>query len=713
MSFDSELLQQTPDRAQRAFALNRREWLKLFGAGLVVCAVDATGLQESGGRPRSSEEENTPRGIQSWIHIASDNRVTVFTGKAEMGQNIRTSLAQQVAEELHVPFAAIDMMMADTELCPFDMGTFGSRTTPQMGTELRNIAAAAREMLIDMAVGPLGANRAQLVAFSGAVVSPSDHRSVRYGDLLNGQQLIRLIPDDPPLASPEQWSIAGKTVAKVDGREFVTGKHQYTSDITRPGMLYGKVLRPTAFQAVLSSVDAEAAQRTEGVTFVHDGDFVGVAAFDSTTAARSLATIKAEWKAPDQISEKSLYGYLRKQSSPPSQSPQSGRGERSNVHEKGSVENGMASADKKIEATYTVAYIQHAPLEPRAAVAEWNDDKLTVWTGTQRPFAVRDELAEAFRLPTANVRVIVPDTGSGYGGKHTGEAAIEAARLARAAKKPVKLQWTREEEFTWAYFRPAGVIDVRAGARSDGTLVAWEFHNYNSGPAAINTFYTTPNQKIEFHPAKSPPLRQGSYRGLAATANHFARESAMDELAHALGVNPLQFRLKNIEDPRLKAVFETAAQRFGWGKAPASHTGIGLAGGFEKGGYVATCAEVAVDPSTQAVRILRVVEAWDCGPVVNPNGLKNQIEGAIIQGIGGALFEDVHFGQGRILNPHFASYRVPRFKDVPKIEVEIIDRKDQKPFGAGETPIVGLAPAVANAMFNATGKRIRSMPMNV
>lgn len=713
MSFDSELLQQTPDRAQRSFTLNRREWLKLFGAGLVVCAVDARGLQESGGRPRSSEEENTPRGIQSWIHIGSDNRVTVFTGKAEMGQNIRTSLAQQVAEELHVPFEAIDMVMADTELCPFDMGTFGSRTTPQMGTELRNIAAAAREMLIDMAVRPLGANRAQLIAFSGAVVSPSDHRSVRYGDLLNGQQLVRLIPDDPPLAAPEQWSIAGKAVAKVDGREFVTGKHQYTSDIARPGMLYGKVLRSTAFQAVLSSVDADAAQRTDGITFVHDGDFVGVAAFDSTTAARSLATIKAEWKASDQISENGLFDYLRKQSGTPSQSPQSGRGERSNVHEKGSIESGLASADKKIEATYSVAYIQHAPLEPRAAVAEWNDDKLTVWTGTQRPFAVRDELAEAFHLPTANVRVIVPDTGSGYGGKHTGEAAIEAARLARAAKKPVKLQWTREEEFTWAYFRPAGVIDVRAGARSDGTLLAWEFHNYNSGPAAINIFYTAPNQKIEFHPTQSPPLRQGSYRGLAATANHFARESAMDELAHALGVNPLQFRLKNIEDPRLKAVFETAAQRFGWGKAPAAHTGVGLAGGFEKGGYVATCAEVAVDPSTQAVRIVRVVEAWDCGPVMNPNGLKNQIEGAIIQGIGGALFEDVHFDQGRILNPHFASYRVPRFKDVPKIEVEIIDRKDQKPFGAGETPIVGLAPAVANAIFKATGKRIRSMPMHV
>jgi len=312
-----------------------------------------------------------------------------------------------------------------------------------------------------------------------------------------------------------------------------------------------------------------------------------------------------------------------------------------------------------------------------------------------------------------NVRVIVPDTGSGYGGKHTGEAAVEASRLAKAANKPVKLQWTREEEFTWAYFRPAGVIDVRAGARSDGTLLAWEFHNYNSGPAAINTFYTIPNQKIEFHPTQSPPLRQGSYRGLAATANHFARESAMDELAQALGIDPLEFRLKNIDDARLRAVFEAAARRFDWGKRPTAGHAFGIAGGFEKGGYVATCAEVSVDPNSRGVSIARVVEAWDCGPVVNPNGLRNQIEGAIVQAIGGALFEDVHFDQGRVLNPHFSSYRVPRFRDVPKIEVEIIDRKDQKPFGAGETPIVGLAPAVANAVFNATGKRIRSMPLTV
>ena len=710
MSFDSELQQQSPDKTNYSFQVNRRDLLKIFGAGLLVCAVDACALQESG-RARGREEDQVSHDIASWIHIAPDNHVTVFTGKAEMGQNIRTSLTQQVSEELRAPVDAITLVMADTDLCPFDMGTFGSRTTPQMGTELRNISAAAREMLIDLAAERLSVNRAQLASADGAVMNTANHQSVRYGDLLHGQQLVKLIPDDPPLISPERWTIAGKPVSKIDGQEFVTGKHRYASDVKREGMLYGKVLRPNAYHATLASLDAATAQRIPKIIVVRDGDFVGVVGPDSATALQRLSALKAEWKAPQHISDKDLFDYLRKQASQNGSHPAEGGG-RPNSHEQGSVENGLASADKKIEATYTVAYIQHAPLEPRAAVAEWNGDKLTVWTGTQRPFAVRDELAQAFRVPEANVRVIVPDTGSAYGGKHTGECAVEAARLAKAAGKPVRLQWTREEEFTWAYFRPAGVIDVHAGAAKDGTLVTWEFHNYNSGPAAINTMYNAANQRIQFHPVENPPLRQGSYRGLAATANHFARESAMDELAHALNMDPLEFRLKNITDPRLRAVFETAAKRFGWGQQkPSAQRGFGLAGGFEKGGYVATCAEVAIDPATHGIRILRVIEAWDCGAVVNPNGLRNQIEGAIVQAIGGALFEAVRFDNGRVTNPHFSQYRVPRFRDVPKIDVEIIDRKDEKPFGAGETPIVGLAPAVANAVFRATGNRIRSMPL--
>jgi isoquinoline 1-oxidoreductase len=311
-----------------------------------------------------------------------------------------------------------------------------------------------------------------------------------------------------------------------------------------------------------------------------------------------------------------------------------------------------------------------------------------------------------------NIRVVVPDTGSGYGGKHTGETAIEAARLARAARKPVKIVWSREEEFTWAYARPAGVIRAKSGVRKDGVITAWEFHNHNSGPSAIEMKYDVPNLHMQFHPSDSP-LRQGSYRALAATANHFARESHIDELAHAIGMDPLEFRLKNAKDERLRGVLEAAASAFGWrDRKTASGQGFGIACGFEKDSYVATCVEIAATRGDlQNLKIVRVVESFDCGAVVNPSHLKNQIEGAIVQGLGGALFEQVQFAKGKILNPHFAQYRVPRFSDLPPIEVVLVNRKDIPSAGAGETPIVGIAPAIANAIFSATTTRLRSLPL--
>jgi isoquinoline 1-oxidoreductase len=331
-----------------------------------------------------------------------------------------------------------------------------------------------------------------------------------------------------------------------------------------------------------------------------------------------------------------------------------------------------------------------------------------VWTGTQRPFGVRGELAAAFQIPESKVRVIVPDTGAGYGGKHTGEAAVEAARLAKTAGKPVKLVWTRQEELTWAYFRPAGVIEIASGARKDGSLTAWEFHNYNSGGSGIRTPYEVAHRRTEFHASHSP-LRQGSYRALAATANHFARESHMDELAQAVSLDPLEFRLKNLREPRLRAVLEAAARSFGWGKTAPSHHGVGLAVGTEKGGFVATCVEVAVDGPK--VQVLRAVTAFECGAVINPDHLKNQVEGAMIQGLGGALFEAIDFEDGRVLNARFSRYRVPRLRDTPEVETVLLDRKDLASAGAGETPIVTIAPAVGNAIFAASGVRLRSMPM--
>jgi isoquinoline 1-oxidoreductase len=689
------------------FEIARRDFFKGLGGGLLIVFAlkEARAQQESGGGRRGGGG-SAPQNIGAWLHIGEDGTATVYTGKTEVGQDIRTSLAQVVAEELRAPLASIRLVMADTELTPYDAGTFGSLTTPRMGPQLRRAAVAARESLIDMAAEKWAVERETITVDNGEVTHPPTKRTFTFGQLTKGQKLTKTIGENTPLTPPERWKIAGQATLKVNGRDIVTGKHQYTSDLKRPEMLYGKILRPSAFGATLASVDIQAAEKMTGVTVVRDGDFVGVTAPSQSAAAKAIEAIRAEWKTTAQISAKELFDYLKR----PSEGRSGGSGRRPDF-ERGSIAEGMAAAEQKYSGVYTVAYIAHAPLEPRAAVAEWKDGKLTVWTGTQRPFGVRSELANALHIPEENIRVIVPDTGSGYGGKHTGEAALEAARLAKAAGKPVRLVWSREEEFTWAYFRPAGVIEVKSGASRDGMLTAWEFHNYNSGSAGIRTVYDIPHQRIEFHQVNSP-LRQGSYRALASTANHFAREVHLDEVASSLRLDPLEFRLKNLKDERLRAVLEGAAKSFGWGKAKAATDhGFGIAGGFEKGGYVASCAEVAIDRASGKVKVVRVATAFECGTIVNPDGLRNQVEGAIIQGLGGALFEAIDFENGKILNPRFSRYRVPRFSDMPMLETVLINRQDLPSAGSGECPIVALAPALSNAIFNAVGVRLRSLPL--
>jgi nicotinate dehydrogenase subunit B len=686
------------------FDLDRREFFKFLGAGVLVVSVlkPAVVAQESGGaRQRRGD---LPKEIDAWLHIGENGEVTVYTGKVEMGQNIRTSLSQAVAEELHVPMEKIEMVMGDTQLTPFDMGTFGSRTTPTMNPQLRKVAAAAREMLIGLAAAQWQMDHQNLIAADGKVTDRQNNRSVEYATLTKGQQLTQTVSADTALIPATNWKVAGQSALKVDGRDFVTGRHRYPSDQKLPDMLYGRVLRPTSFNATLLSVDTQKAEQM-GATVVHDANFVGVAAASTELAAAAIAAVHAEWKSEPQPSSKELFDYLRK-NTVEGKDP-TGDGDRYDV---GTVDQALGSADHRLRQTYTVAYIAHTPLEPRAALAKWDGDNLTVWTGTQRPFGVRGQLAEAFRIPEDRVRVLMPDTGSGYGGKHTGETAIEAARLARAAKRPVKLVWTREEEFTWAYFRPAGVIDVSSGVRGDGTITAWEFHNYNSGSAGIRTYYEIPNQRIVFH-ATNSPLRQGSYRALAATANHFARESHMDEMAHGVKIDPLEFRLKNLKDERLRAVFEAAAKKFGWGKSKTAGQGFGIGGGYEKLGNIATFAEVQVDRKSGDVKVVRVVSAFECGAIVNPDNLRNQIEGSNVQGLGGALFEAIEFENGKILNGRMSEYRVPRFKDVPVLETVLLDRRDLPSAGAGECPMVGLAPAIANAIFDAAGVRLRSLPL--
>jgi nicotinate dehydrogenase subunit B len=685
------------------FELARREFFKLLGAGIAVFAIakNSQAAQETA-PSHGFHPQDLPSDISAWLHIGEDGAVTAFCGKVEIGQNIRTSLAQSVADELRVPFESVRMVMGDTALTPFDAGTFGSRSTPTMTPQLRRVASAARDLLVEVAAKEWNVAPESLKAANAKVTDPASGRSLTYASLARGKTLAQNLPAEDPVTPPSDWIIAGKPIPKVDARDFVTGRHQYTTDLRPAGMLHGKVLRPPSFGATLTSYDDTDAKSMAGAVIVRDGDFVAAAAPTEREATAALAAIRAQWKEVPQVSSREIFSYLKNNAETKSDDR--------HRTQKGSVEEALAGAAHRLDAVYTVAYIAHAPLEPRAAVAEWSGEKLTVWTGSQRPFGVRGELADTLRIPETNVRVIVPDTGSAYGGKHTGDAAIEAARLARAARRPVKVVWTREEEFTWAYFRPAGVIEVKSALAPDGKLVAWDFHNYHSGSSGIETPYAVPNVRTQFHFAPLV-LRSGSYRGLAATANHFARETHMDALAHAAKIDPLEFRLKNLEDARMRAVLEAAAKNFGWPRAKAENSGFGIACGNEKGSYVATCAEIAVDTNSGSVRIVRLVTAFECGAIVNPDGLRNQVIGANIQGLGGALFEAIEFENGRITNPRFSRYRVPRFRDIPEIEAVLLNRKDIAPAGAGETPIMAVAPAIGNAIFDATGQRLNNLPL--
>ncbi len=681
----------------------RRDFLQILGAGLLIGVAPGSGLgqqRRGGGGSRGAAT------LAARVHIGADGVVTVMTGKVECGQGARAELTQAAAEELRLPAAQVRLIMADTALVPDDGGTYGSQTTPNTVPPVRRGCAAARELLVGLAARRFGGDGATYSVAGGKVTAP-DGRTVAYADLANDGESIRLfaaaIPSDVTLTPVVRFEILGQPLARPNARDIIVGSHGYPSDIIRPGMLYGRVLRPPSFGARLVAVDLNAARAIEGAVPVRAGDFVGVVAPSTWLAQQAVEALadSARWEEVGGPTDAQVSDYLRQhvREAPPA-NPFGAE---------------LAAAAHTLKQTYQVAYVQHAPLEPRAAVAEWTDGKLTVWTGTQVPFGVRAELARAFGLPDDQIRVIVPDFGGGFGGKHSGECAVEAARLARGAGVPVRLVWTRAEEFTWAQFRPAAVIDVEATLNASGRLTSWHFINLNSGAAEVGTPYRVP-QNLCKYVACDPPLRHGSYRGLAATANNFARESMMDELAELARVDPLTFRLANLDNPRIKAVLQTVADQAGWtdrANRREPNVGIGLACGQDKGSVVAACAEVVVDPTTHAVAVRRVTQAFECGKILNPTGLRAQVEGAITQGLGPALREATEFAGGKVTNATFRRYLVPRFADLPRLDLHLIDRSDLPSAGAGETPLIALAPAIANAVRAATGERIRQMPIRL
>ena len=672
-----------------------REWFDILGDGLV--AVWPAPARPAGTRPA---------GGGAWVHVAPSGTVTAFTGKVDIGQDNQTAFRLLAAEELAVEPGVVRVVQGDTDLCPFDIGTFGSRSMPDAGESLRRAAAGARQVLLSLAAQRWGVPVAGLAAVAGMVTSGSGGRSLGYGELLTGVRRLEVLAAEPPLTQPAAWHFAGHLGHAASRLDAVTGDRRFVSDLELPGMLHGAVLRPPVPGSRLRSADPGPAGPLPGVTIVRDGDFIGVTARSPAAARQAIAAIRADWEQPPP-GPADMAGYLRAH-------PTAGAGwERPVDSAAGDPEAALAGSAVRVRATYTTAYLAHVPLETRAAVAEWDGGRLTVWTGNNVPFAVRAQLAGALGLDEADVRVIVPPTGGGFGGKH-GNEAIEAARLARASGRPVKVHWSRAEEFQWGYLRPMAVIDIRAGLDAGGSITAWDFLDINAGAQGISFPYAAAAHRLRYQPAASL-LPQGPYRGLAATANTFARESAIDELASAAGADPLQFRLDRLADERLAAVVRAAATRFGWGTGAGSgmagrHRGRGIAAGLEKGGRVATCAEVAAEANGD-LRVTRIVTAYECGAVVNPDTVRGQIEGGTIMALGGALFEQVDLDHGRMASPSLAAYRVPRFSDVPAIDVELVDRPDIPSAGAGETPLIAVAPAIANAIFAATGQRLRSLPL--
>lgn len=688
-------------------AVDRRDFIKFIGAGITVfIAFDplkyVTG-QESPGR-------GYPADFNAYLKISEDGKVTVYSGKIEMGQGVVTSLAQMAADELGVTLDSIEMVMGDTDTCPPDMGTFGSMSTRFFGPALRSAAAAAQSVLLDLASERLNTPKDKLRVENGTVYVSSDNATrVTYGQLAKGQRITRKVDGKAVLKALPEFRLMGKSVKRMDGRAKVTGKAQYAGDIRLPDMVYARILRPPAHGATLKSVDTSEAARIPGVTVVNQDGIVAVLHKDPEAAEKALGAIKAEFDIPKPaFDNESVFEYLV---TALPQGRESGK--------KGDSAAGEKSAASTFEHKYLNGYGAHASIETHTALARMDGGKITVWSSTQTPFPNQQQVATALGIPAQNVRIITPFVGGGFGGKSSaGLQAIEAARLAKISGKPVQVTWSRQEEFFFDFFRPAAVVKIKSGIDSAGKICLWDYDVYAAGSRSAEQFYDVPNNVIRTFgqwsgaTTKIHPFGVGPWRAPGANINVFARESQVDIMAAKAKTDPLGFRLNNTSDRRMRSVLEAASARFGWEKAIApSGRGFGIACGIDAGTYVAEIAEVQVDKASGKVRVKRIVCAQEMGIVINPEGATMQMEGCIMMGLGYALSEDVRFKGGAVLDTNFDTYELPRFSSMPAIETVLVKNDELTPQGGGEPAIVPVGAVIANAIFDATGARLFRMPM--
>lgn len=688
--------------------LTRRGFFAVAGSGLFVF-FHLDQLEAFQEPARLPTRQAYPADFNAYLQVGANGRVTCLVGKVELGQGSMTSLAQLLAEELDVSFDSVDMVMGDTDLCPYDMGTFGSTNITQFGPVLRAAGAEARAVLLQMAAERLEVPAEQLQVKAGLITdtsAPAKH--VTYAQLVEGKRIERHL-QKVPVKPVKAFTIAGQSPRRKDALDKVTGKARYAGDITFPGMLHARILRPPAHGATLKDVDTAAAEKIDGARVIKDGDLIAVLHERPDLAEKALGLIKAQFDRPQPgADDKTIFDHLVKTLPQPHVVAQSGQ-----------VLDGLKSCQTVFEQTYLNSYVAHAPVETHSATAMIENGKMTVWAGTQAPFSVKSQVAQALGFTQQNVRVITPYVGGGFGGKSAARQAVEAARLAKITGKPVQVVWDRAEEFFFDTFRPAAVVKILSGLTSNGKIGAWDYQVYGAGEREAKPFYDIPHLRVASsgnwsggNPPGSHPFGVGPWRAPSVNTNTFARESHTDIMAAAAGVDPLEFRMSNLTDERMRRVLQAAAKQFGWapGRAPGGR-GVGVACGIYSNTYVATMAEVAVDRNTGHVRVKRVVTAQDEGVIVNPDGTRQQIEGCTMMGLGYTLTEEVRFKDGEVLNRNFDTYDIPRFSWMPKLDIVLIDNPDTPAKGCGEPPIITIGAVVANAIYDAVGARMTQLPM--
>ncbi len=741
----------------KTMELNRRQFLKTTGALVVSFNLFPPSSDLFGQSSPAASGEPDPTQLDSWIAVSQDGTVTIFTSKVELGTGIETALAQIAAEELDVSLRKIKVDMGDTSKTIDQATTSGSRTIERAGPQVRQAAAAARKELLRMAAERLGAPAEKLTVRDGVVSVPGNpSKRISYAQLIGGKRFNVSIQaegrgndlklaQDVKAKDPKQYTTVGKPVPRFDLPPKVTGEAVYVHDMRVPGMLHGRVIRPPTISTAPVSIDESSAKQIPGfVKVVREGNFVGVVAKTEWAAMQAAEKLQVTWSEPKfklPANPEELYTYLKN-----TKSFTTLKGV-----EKGNAAATFEKANKRYETSYRWPFQLHGMIGPSCSIADVRGDQATIWSGCQGPFRIRAAVASLLKIPEKNVRVIYRDGSGSYGRLSSDDSPEDAALLSRAVGAPVRIQWSRHDEHGWEPKGPAQTQSLRAGVDDTGKIISWEFTDYsfpwtvasattllaseqigikskspgqgngNQGSGEIYAFENikVAAEQIPWMQAEPFPLRTSNLRAPGQLSRTFASETLLNEIAADLGVDPVELRLRYLsDDKRGTDVLKAVAEKARWQKrgAPAAKSngatasGRGIAMTRRSGGYAAAIADVEINKSTGNVAVKKITLAHDCGLIVNPDGVKNQVEGNIIQGVSRALMEEVTFNAAAVTSLDWASYPILKFPDIPEVDIVLINRQDVAPLGAGELATVPVPAAIASAIFDAVGVKMREVP---